>query len=175
MWLGKLLTIMLEELIETVSIIIAPKNPIYDFKKLNSFMDTLIMGIKTSARDSASDYMGGGIHFGKLYFDEKLGESESEVITRVIPIEPGALQNAGVKIGESRRTYQDRLERRTWVRPYPDANVAKLVADYEAGIAQGTLEYNDIFNYLQHWIRPEQVKLLKANKNPIGKISGLLK
>lgn len=160
---------------ETVDIIVAPVKPIYDFVKLNKFMEGLISGIKTSAKDSATDYMDGGIHFGKLYFDEKLGVSESEVITRITAIEPEALQNAGVKIGESRSTHENRLERRTWVTPYPDIEVAKLVADYEIGIREGIFEYADALNYLHSWISPEQMRLLKANKNPFSKISGLLK
>jgi len=160
---------------ETVSIVVAPKKPIYDFKKLNAFMDGLITGIKTSARDNATDYMGGGIHFGMLYFDEKLGASESEVITKIIAYEPEALLRAGIKIGESRKIGQNRLERRTWVRPYPDVEVAKLVADYEMGLKEGTIEYNDTLNHLHNWINPEQMRLLKANKKPFSNISGLLK
>ena len=161
--------------VEAVDIIVAPVISNYSAEKLNKFMKTLVVGIEPTTIDEARHYdPESDFQIGKLYFDEDLGVRKSVVATNVTAYELEPLERAGVNIGESHSTHDERLQRRTWVRVYPDATLAKLVAEYESGISEGTIEYNPTFNYLMHWITPEQMRALKEKRNPLSKISGFL-
>lgn len=149
---------------QTVDMIISPTKPIYDSKKLNLFMDGLISGIQTSARDEARSRGDGGIDLGKLYFDEPIGKIETETFTFVSPIEVSALQNAGITIGKTHNKSEENLMRRTWVRVYPSQVLAKLVFEYEFGVTKGTIEPDPTFDYVQHWITGEQIRKAKQDK-----------
>lgn len=161
--------------IETVGIIVAPQKPNYDIRSLNNWMDGLISGIKPSARDEAYPYGDDGIHLGKLYFDENLGVMKETVIREVTPVHLDDLLRTGVKPGGSTTSTERSLQRRTWVRPYPDPMVAQIVAEYENGVHEGTVEADSTFGYLEHWITGEQLKQLKRKHNPFERIVGLLK
>lgn len=148
--------------LETVDIIVAPIKPIYDPKKLNLFMDELVPNLTRSAKDEASHRdKTSNFELGKLYFDETLGIVKREIKITTTAIEPTALERSGVQIGESHKTEEERLKRRTWVRVYPDATSAQIVAEYEKGIAEGTIEPDSKFDYLQHWFSPEQFNKIK--------------
>jgi hypothetical protein len=156
--------------LETADIIVAPIKPIYDPDKLNDFMDSLIPDMPRSARDEARQYdKKADFQLGKLYFDEVLGETIREISITTTTIEPEALKRAGVNVGKSHETKKESLKRRTWVRVYPDANSAQIIADYEQGIKNGTIEPNSTFDYIQHWFSPEQFENLKGSgeKPPI--------
>ena len=59
--------------LEAVDTIVAPVKPIYDPKKLNQFMDSLVFDIPRSARDEASKHdKKSDFRLGRLYFDETL-------------------------------------------------------------------------------------------------------
>lgn len=125
-------------------------------------MDSLVPDIPRSARDKASKYnRESDFSLGKLYFDETLGETTREILITTTAIEPEALKRAGVPIGESRKTERESLRRRTWVRVYPDANSAQIIAEYERGLEDGTVEPNSTFDYMKHWFSAEQLEKLR--------------
>ncbi len=157
--------------LEAVDIIVAPIKPIYDPNKLNQFMHSLIPDIPRSARDDASKYdKKSDFSLGKLYFDETLGETKREILITTTPIEPEALKRAGVHIGESQETEKELLRRRTWVRIYPDANSAQIIAEYEQGLEDGTVEPNSTFDSMHFRFSAKQFEeIKKSGKKPLIK------
>ena len=155
--------------LETVEIIVSPVEPIYDPNKLNDFMDSLAPDLPRSARDAArhsdekSDFQ-----LGKLYFDESLGSTRREIKIITTAIEQEALVRSGVQIGESHETEEQNLNRRTWVRVYPDTSSAQIVADYEKGVAEGTVEPDSKFSYMQHRFSSEELKAIKRAGGSAG-------
>lgn len=155
--------------LEAVDIIIAPVKSIYDPRKLNQFMDSLVPDVPRSARDGASRYDNkSDFRLGRLYFDETLGKTTREILTITTTVEPEALKRAGVPLGESRKTEEELLRRRTWIRVYPDANSAQIIAEYEQGLKDGTVEPNSTFDHLQHWFSAGQFEeIKKSGKKPL--------
>ena len=148
--------------LETVDIIVSPVEPIYDPNKLNDFMDSLAPDLPRSARDAARHYdEKSNFELGKLYFDESLGSTRREIKIVTTAIEPEVLVRSGVQIGESHETKEENLNRRTWVRVYPDTSSAQIVADYEKGVAEGTVEPDSKFSYMQHRFSSEELKAIK--------------
>lgn len=148
--------------LETADIIVAPVKPIYDARELNKFMDSLVPEIPRSARDAASkNDERSDLALGKLYFDETLGEITREILTTTTATDPEALKRAGVTIGKSSKTEKELLQRRTWVRIYPDANSAQIITEYEQGCENGTVEPNETFENLKYWFSPRQLQELK--------------
>jgi len=148
--------------LEAVDIIVSPVKPIYDPEKLNDFMDSLVPHLPRSAKDDARHYdEKSDFQLGRLYFDESLGSTRREIKIITTAVEPEALVRSGVQIGESHKTEDESLNRRTWVRVYPDTYSAQIVADYEKGVAEGTVEPDSKFSYMQHWFSSEQLKALK--------------
>jgi hypothetical protein len=162
---------------ETVDIIVAPKKPQFDLAGLNDFMDGLITGVELSARDEAYAQSDDGIHLGKLYYDETIGSMKKTTITVIDTTEPDTIQHAGRVVGETQTERTDKIQRRTWVRVYPDAISADTVYDYENGMANGTVEPNADHQYAQHWLNGEQVRHLRAqySHNPVAMAKSLLR
>lgn len=151
---------------EAVDIIVAPIKPIYNPENLNKFMDSLISEIPRTSRDKASkDGKKSSFSLGKLYFDETLGEIKREIAITTTAIEPEALERGGVVVGESHKTENKKIKRRTWVRVYPDSNSAQILAEYEQGLEDGSVEFNRIFSYLEHSFSVEQFNKLRKSRN----------
>lgn len=154
--------------LEAVDIIVSPTKPVYDADKLNQFMDNLVPDIPRSARDEARKYDDkSDFRLGRLYFDETLGITKKEIKTTTTTVEPQALDRAGVHIGESHHTEEEPLERRTWVRVYPDVDSAQIIAEYERGLKEGTVEPNRDFEYMKHGFSAEQFRNIKRNRNKL--------
>jgi len=152
---------------ETVDIIIAPNKPILDADRLDEFMHGLIKKVRPSQVDNVKQHnTDSDFILGKLHFDEKIGERNDETTTTITAVDPEALQRAKINIGKSQETVKRDIERKTWVRVYPDPSSAKIVHDYELGVNQGTVKPNPTFDYLQHWIEPDQLREMKANQEP---------
>ncbi|MBI3954475.1 hypothetical protein HY333_00355 [Candidatus Collierbacteria bacterium] len=160
---------------QTIDMIVSPVKPIFDVKKLNEFMYGLV-DVKPTQYDDAYPKQEDGIHLGRLYFDEPIGRRRTEATTFVTPVEADTLQQAGITIGETNRTHEEDIMRRTWLRLYPDPLSAQTIFEYEQGVTNGTIEPNSTFNYLQHWIDGEQVRRMRENKgyNPFVRIAGML-
>ena len=161
---------------ETVSMIVAPTNPQFDVDKLNVYMDGLITEVDLSAKDRAYEENDGGIHLGKLYYDEAIGLIRIERTETIETTELETVQRAGKKVGETKAEEIKPLQRRTWVRVYPDTLSAHEVYEYEQGVINGTFEPNSIHGYTQHWLRGEQIRELKAqhSRGPVSKVIGFL-
>lgn len=158
--------------LEAVDVIVAPKEPIFNADKLNDFMDDLVPDLPRSARDEARKHdKESDFALGKLYFDEVIGETTREIEVTTTAVDTEALQRSGVNIGKSHETKVQQLQRRTWVRVYPSAEAAQIVAEYEKGIADGTVEPNQEFGYMQHWFSAEQFEQIKkAGKKPFRRM-----
>jgi hypothetical protein len=157
--------------LEGVNIIVAPIKPIYDSNKLNDFMESLTPDIKRSAQDEATKYnKESDFSLGKLYFDEVLGEIKKEVDIVTTAIESDALRRAGITIGKSHQLEREVLKRRTWVRVYPDAFSAQMIAEYEQGVKDGTIEYNQDFESMEYRFNSKQIDELKKNNNKPSRI-----
>lgn len=105
----------------TVDFVVAPTTGIYTAGELESLMMLLVPGLKPTMTDPFKDY-DTLMCFGKLYFDEDIGK---ESIRREITLAEtdflpsGVVEDGKVIIEESKN-----LQRRTWVRLYPDVKIA---------------------------------------------------
>ena len=123
----------------TVDFYAAPKVGIYSADELQKFMMHLLPGVEPTCKDNFGE-SGSELRFGKLYFDEKIGE---ERITRIctitdrellgtIEIVEGQVINGYVpkidlKTGQVTLTSTQDYTRRTWVRIYPNEQLARDV------------------------------------------------
>jgi len=108
---------------ETVSFVVAPKKGVYDREKLQEMMLQLVPGLEPDAKDDFYAW-DTGMKFGKLYFDEQIGE---EKIRREIVITDESLLAkppeeffGGKRVIETTKI----LQRRSWVYLYPNAKIA---------------------------------------------------
>lgn len=162
--------------VEMVDVIVAPVEPTYDPRELNQFMDSLVPDIPRSARDGASRHDNeSNFHLGRLYFDETLGETTREILITTTAVEPEALKRAGVSVGKSRRAEKGSHDRRTSVRVYPDVNSARIVAEYERGLADGTVVPNETFGQMERWLTPEQFSQMRGREKPLIKLPKLIR
>jgi len=154
---------------EAVDIIVAPVKPIYDANELNEFMDSLVPEMPWSVRDEARKYdeKSSILHFllGRLHFDETLGATKREIKVTTTSLESEALERAGVQIGESHDIQEELLQRRIRVRVYPDTTSGQLVAEYERGIKEGTIEYNSTLDYMKYWFTAGQFEIMQGAGN----------
>lgn len=161
---------------ETVDLIVAPTIPQFDADELNVFMNSLITDVELSNRDSARSRFDGGLELGKLYYDETIGSISKVTLTTIETTEPEIIQRAERTVGESRSERQDKMQRRTWVRVYPDRISAAAAYEYENGVANGTVQPNNTHDYVRHWLTVKQVRRLKAqgNQSLISGVRGIL-
>jgi len=125
----------------TFDIYVAPKQGIYDAEKLQALMEALVPDLEPTMSDRfwESDSQ---MSFGKLYFDETIG---TEHTRREITLTDAGLQSTegfveGKKVIEST---QD-LRRRTWVRLYPNVQIAAFAVD---GQDQWSIDKKDLIKY----------------------------
>ncbi len=128
---------------QTVDFIVAPKKGIYSAPELQLFMMGLVPGLEPTCTDDFRQYgKTRDLSVGKLYFDEKIAE-EKKITRRIITSTDDELTNMLEMVDDKpinfygfedgKRTIdteviEDHL-RRTWVRPYPDVNIAKAVLE----------------------------------------------
>ena len=124
---------------QTMDYLVAPKEGLYTADELQDFMLTLIPAdLKPTSKDHFRQYSE-SLEFGKLYFDEKIGEekqtriltlTDSDLLNSVEMVDGGyenvyGFDDKGVKVVE---TTGD-LMRRTWVRVYPCVEYIKDLQD----------------------------------------------
>jgi len=111
----------------TLDFFIAPKKGLYTADELQAFMIGLVPGLAPTAKDEFRQYKGGGMDFGKLYFDEAVGK---EKITRIGAITDEELKHAAGFV-DGQRTIEETLpyQRRIWVRPFPSEAFVKDVLE----------------------------------------------
>lgn len=148
--------------LEAVSLIVAPVNPIYDPDELNRFMHSLVPGIGRSLMDEAAIFgKKSDFSLGRLYFDETIGRIKTKIDTITSASEPEILKKARIPLGKNHKEEETLFQRRTWVRVYPDTYSAQLVAEYEKGVQDGTVAYEDAFEGLSFLITSEQLDKLR--------------
>ena len=145
---------------QTARFLVAPTVGLYTVDALQRFMHSLVPGLKPTSVDAfyqSSD----SLEFGKLYFDEKIGEER--VVTQVTHTmtDPEftrkfevtgdnrlkniyGLNRQGVLVVDSHRTVDH--QRRTWVRPFP---TEQFVRDLLEGRVDG--EYSTRLSVLQQY------------------------
>jgi len=150
--------------VEAVDILVAPNSAIYDPRRLNEFMDSLLPGLERSARDAAEQYSKDeDFHLGRLYFDELIGLRKSKITEILESSDSDAMARSGLAMGTCQYERNEELKRRTWVRVYPDQALALSVYEYEKALKDGTLEEaSRRFQYSEHWLSPEIIE--KARK-----------
>lgn len=124
---------------ETVDMFVAPARPIFNPRKLSVFMHGLIKNIETTSVDEISDNGEGGMSVGTLYYDEQIDPNFSQ-----------------------------RGLRRTWVRVYPKANLARFVAEYQQAGARGEIVprlENVTFDRLSHFLHRDVLEKIKRSDN----------
>lgn len=152
---------------QRIDMIVAPVKPTFNVEDLNRFMNSLIEGVEASSRDAVYPQGDdGGIHLGKLYYDEPIGRRRTETTTFVTPVEAEALQNAGITIGETHKTREEDIMRRTWLIVYPNTLSAQTIFEYERGVAYGTIEPDSTFTHLQFYITGEEVRRMNFVSHP---------
>lgn len=109
-----------------VSFYVAPTTGIYEIRELMEFMNLLIPGLPPTSIDPFEESKT-SLTFGKLYFDEKIGE---ESVIRKITISdpdfplPDAVAGGGAILQENRDLF-----RRIFVQLYPNMQIARAAAD----------------------------------------------
>jgi hypothetical protein len=104
----------------------APKKGIYTAKKLQDFMTGLIPGLQPTCADEFRQ-SSQSLEFGKLYFDEQIG---SEQITRICTLtDPLMFHSQGFEEGKRTIIENQEYMRRTWVRLFPDQEIAKDILE----------------------------------------------
>ena len=109
----------------TVDFLVAPHGGLYTAAELQEFMMSLVpQGLETTCLDSFHDYPDlSAMNFGKLYFDEDIGNEE---ITRVCTITDPDLLNEGGFVNGKRTIQEEKpYQRRTWIRPFPNLKIIK--------------------------------------------------
>ncbi len=108
----------------TVDFFIAPKSGIYTAKELQSFITSLTPGLEPTTIDNFYESEQ-ELRFGVLYFDEDIG---TESIRReVVLTDQDMFASSGFVSGKRIIEHVEKVQRRTWVRLFPNANVAATV------------------------------------------------
>ncbi|OGH68696.1 MAG: hypothetical protein A3I29_04885 [Candidatus Magasanikbacteria bacterium RIFCSPLOWO2_02_FULL_44_11] len=113
---------------QLVNIFVAARTGLYRASELQALMFTLIPTVAPTRFDNFSEERN-DLKFGKLYFDEEIGE---ESLYRNITLSDDDLrQTNGFVDGKMEINKKIKLERRTLVRLYPNPAIAKNAAGHE--------------------------------------------
>lgn len=105
----------------TIDFYVAPNGGIYNAEELQAFMMSLVPGLEPSCKDDFHEW-DHELEFGKLYFDEDIG---TEVIRREITLtDEEMFASDGFVDGKQVIEYTRKVQRRTWVRLFPNPQVA---------------------------------------------------
>ncbi len=115
----------------TVDFFIAPKVGVYDAERLQDLMLSLVPGLTPTTKDDFCNFKD-TLHFGKLYFDEVIGQEYREMT-----ISDEDLKNTNGLVGGHLIFDKKDLKRRVWVRLYPDVEIATRAAK-----GSGDVEYS---------------------------------
>ena len=113
---------------QTVDIFVASKKDIFSAEKLQALMLELVPGVEPTQKDDFHEY-DGALTFGKLYFDEKIGEATT--LTEHTITDPDLIKDgvAGYTNGKYSAFKAEDLNRRTWVRLFPNKRTALKAAE----------------------------------------------
>src|SRR3989344_3312467 len=111
----------------TVDFLVAPtRGAVYDTNELQVLMMSLVPELKCTQKDDFRDYHD-EIMFGVLYFDEEIG---TEVTRREIVLtDPDMFACSDFVDGKRIIEHTYLLQRRTWVRLFPNTQIAALALE----------------------------------------------
>ncbi|OGK27532.1 hypothetical protein A3G67_02950 [Candidatus Roizmanbacteria bacterium RIFCSPLOWO2_12_FULL_40_12] len=165
--------------VQTVDIIVAPKKPLFDPKKLNKFMRRLLPEMPPYMSDGAR-YNGGtyGLSLGRMTYQEHLGTWTFKADQTVTVENEDELKDSGLTVGDATITKAEDLSRRIWVRVYPDPVSATIVHGNLASTAQrleGKRDGTPEEPLMQFWINPlELIILSKSQEENPKKVARVL-
>lgn len=106
----------------TVNFHVAPKTGgVYTAKELQTLIMSLIPGLEPTQQDGFREW-GGEMEFGKLYFDEDIGDEA--VRHEIILTDEELFSSGGFVDGKRIIERTQKVRRRTWVRLFPNAQIA---------------------------------------------------
>ena len=111
----------------------------------------------------------------RIYFDQVIGTQHVQTITRIDPVLPQALEEAGIKTGETSRNHTSELQRRVIVSVYPDPSTAQAIYEFKKAEADNTLTQSD-YRISEYRLTPHQLKAIKAQytSGPLAKLRQLV-
>ena len=113
----------------TVDFHVAPKTGgVYTAKELQALMMSLVPGLEPTLKDDFQEW-DREIEFGTLYFDENIG---TETVRREIVLSDEDMFSSGGFVDGKRiieRT--EKVQRRTWVRLFPNVQIAAAALEGE--------------------------------------------
>ena len=125
----------------TMDFYVAPKTDgVYTAENLQTLMMSLVPGLNPTSKDDFHEERNGHMNFGKLYFDEEFG---TEAVRREITLtDEDMFASDGFVNGKRVIEHTDRVRRRTWVRLFPNVQIATdaLKGKNEFGIPKSELE-----------------------------------
>lgn len=161
--------------IETMDIAVAPISPTYEPARLNAFIDSLVPDLsRTSVEGARQGRPDLDYYIGVLTFDESIGTIQNNIHSVVIAQDPDALERAGIQVGETDRRETTELQRRTWVRVYPEVSVAQAAFAYQQGVRNGSIERDINMDLTLFSLSPDQLTALKRtsrnSNSPLGRL-----
>jgi len=139
----------------TMDFWVAPKNGLYTAGELQEFMLSLVpKGLGPTLIDNFSQHGEKSVlDFGKLYFDEQIGE---EKVTRTCTLTDKELLNvSGFVDGKTTIEETQPYVRRIWVKPFPDEAFVRYALEERRRVMEGE-RGGDIS--LEHYVHPEVLK-----------------
>lgn len=140
----------------TVSYWVAPKNGLYTADELQTFMMGLVPDLTPTQKDAFRQYdKNGDLQFGKLYFDEKVGE-ERRTTKRILTLTDEELLNVAGFVDGKQTIDEDVTEkytRRTWVCPFPNEAFARDVLKGKLAFSQYCAKLSDLKKYQPNLIQ----------------------
>ena len=142
----------------TVDFCVAPRVGLYRADELQTFMMHLLPGVEPTQKTNFEESRG-ELRFGKLYFDEKIGEEKTTRVCTLtdrellgtIEIVEGQVINGYVpkidlETGQLTLTSTEDYTRRTWVRIYPDEQLTRDVFERKID-AEYSIDLTDLRSY----------------------------
>jgi len=146
----------------TVDYWVAPKNGLYTADELQAFMVGLVPDLTPTQKDNfRQDTKDSDLSFGKLYFDEKVGE-ERRITKRILTLNDNELFGADGFIDGKQTIDEEVIEdytRRVWVCPFPSERFVRDVLDEKLKNSEYRVSPSDLRNYLPK--QPSQPNLLQ--------------
>ena len=134
----------------TVDYWVAPKNGLYTADELQAFMMELVPNLEPTCKDDFRQYSkNGDLGFGKLYFDEKVGQGR-RITKRILTLTDEELLNVAGFVDGKQTIDKDVTEeytRRIWVKPFPNEAFARDILDGKLKYSEYSARSTDLKRY----------------------------
>ena len=126
----------------TVDFHVAPKTGgVYTAKELQTLMMSLVLGLEPTCKDDFREW-DREMEFGKLYFDEDIGTEA--VRHEIILTDEDVFSSDGFVDGKRIIERTEKVQRRTWVRLFPNMQIAAAALKGENAFR---ISKNDLSKY----------------------------